>query len=135
MKYILDNIKNIFKKPNHPKEPEDKDLGYNYITFLVDKETKEPYIKMNIQHLTYEDSKLYGEMLFDITAGLYQASMLDILVDFSKQDDDINSFVKNTILHWHALSSIKNELVSGVVEKPWLKRPQISPIEFNKNAK
>lgn len=135
MKYILDNIKNIFKKPEPFKEQSDKDLGYNYITFLVDKETKEPYIKMNIQHLTEDESKAYGEMLFDINAGLYQASILDILVDFSKQDDDINTFVKNTILHWHALSSIKNELVSGVVEKPWLKRPQISPIEFNKNAK
>lgn len=131
MKYILNNIRNIFKKP---VIEQNKDIKCNYITFLVDNETKEPYIKINIQNLTESDAKLFGEMLFDIHAGLYQSSILDILVDFSKQDDFINKFVMNTILNWHSLFS-KNDTTPETEEKPWLKKPQISPIEFNKNAK
>lgn len=130
---ILNTIKQFLKKEEIATEHTQDQ--FNYITFLVDKETKEPYIKINIQDLSNEDAKVYGEMLFDINSGLYQSSILDILVDFAKQDDKINKFIMDTIMSWHSLCSIKQEPDDTNIQKPWLKKPQISPIEFNKNAK
>lgn len=134
MRKIIDNIKTWLGKEKH-NDIENADSEYNYIKFLIDKDTKEPYIKMSIKNLTEEDAKLYGELLFDINGGLYQSSMINILVDFSKEDEQIHKFVMNTIINWHTLSSARNETISNTETKPWLKNPQISPLDFNKHAK
>lgn len=134
MRKIIDNIKTWFVKEKN-NDIENADSEYNYIKFLIDKETKEPYIKMSIKNLTEDDAKLYGELLFDINGGMYQSSIINILVDFSKEDEQIHKFVMNTIINWHALSSARNETICQTETKPWLKNPQISPLEFNKHAK
>lgn len=134
MKPIIENLISLFKT-KESKEVANADSEHNYIKFLIDKETKEPYIKMSIKNLSEEDAQLYGELLFDINAGLYQSSIIDILVDFSKEDEKIHKFVMKTIVDWHHLSSAKNEMVSNKDIKPWLKKPQISPLDFNKHAK
>lgn len=134
MKQIIENLISLFKT-KESKEVVNADSEHNYIKFLIDKETKEPYIKMSVKNLSEEDAQLYGGLLFDINAGLYQSSIIDILVDFSKEDEKIRQFVMNAIVDWHNLSSAKNEIVSNKDIKPWLKKPQISPLDFNKYAK
>lgn len=139
MKSILENIKNYWSGPQANTEVKDttsdvEDL--NYITFLIDEESGEPYIKMSLKDLSDTAAKNYGEMLYDINAGLYNESILKILVDFSKEDEKINKFVKDVIMYWYSSLTLKGSYIDDKnTEKPWLKRPQISPIDFNKNAK
>lgn len=135
MKQLIENFKKWLEKQDNAKEISNSDSEHNYIKFLIDRNTKEPYIKMSIKNLTEEDAKLYGELLFDINAGLYQSSIINILVDFSKEDTEIHKFVISTINNWHKLSSIENEKICNADKKPWLKKPQISPLDFNKHAK
>lgn len=118
---------------NEPHSVSDEEC--NRITYLIDKNDNEPYIKVTLKDISKPAAKNFGEMLYNVSNGFYQESVLKILVDFSKEDENINQFVLETIAHWYSLSKAYKKNTPGVIEKPWLKVPQVSPMDFNKYAK
>lgn len=111
----------------------DKIAYNNYLLFYIDKNTKEPIIKTNIYDVSDEACQKYTQMLFNLNSGLYQESIFNLLSAISKQDEDVEAFIKNVILNWMYISK---DAQLSYEEKEWANnKPIISPTNFGKYAK
>lgn len=136
---MLSQLKKIFfsfyKKPEQIEDISDidKNVHNNYVSFYIDKNTKEPTIRTNIYDTSDEACQKYAEMLFNLNSGLYQQSIFDLLSGMSKQDEEIAAFITNVILNWMYISK---DAELSYEQKQWNNnKPIISPTNFGKHDK
>ena len=114
---------NFFKKD----EVKDEDaLLRNSITFGLNTDTNEPFLKINILETELKQAEYFGKLLNDITTGLYKHDIMKTMIDMSKQDLYINQFMQKTLLVW------ASHLDLGSNKKT---RPIIPPSQFTKYSK
>lgn len=101
----------------------------NCIIFSLDqKSNDEPFIKIKIQNISTNDSIKFAQLLYDITGGLYNDSIINLMLKMTEQDLHIRQFINSTILNWGLLSKDYNRSNTD-------NQPVIMPTDFNKNAK
>lgn len=112
-------------------------IGGNSITFFIDLEKdSEPNVKISITDTTEQGCKKFSELLFDLNSGEYHKSILDLLINMGKQDDQIQKFVETSVLYWSYLLHAKNTEYKYNKTNFWKEnKPLIMPTDFNKNAK
>ena len=109
---------NFFKK-------KDVEL-HNSITFGLNTDTNEPFLKINILDTELKQAEYFGRLLNDITIGLYKHDIMKTMVDMSKQDLHINQFMQKTLLVWASYLDI------GSNKKT---QPIVPPSQFTKHSK
>jgi len=91
--YFYKLIQKLFKFNNHLIKKE------NSISFVVD-ESSRVKIKLIINDVSLESSNNFGLLLYLINHGYYTKSVLDSLVDLSKEHPNYESFIDYTIHSW-----------------------------------
>lgn len=97
----------------------------NSIVFWVGEDGL-PYVKVYIVDTDIESSKHFGDMLFSINTGQYMNYTLSVLVDISRQDAHVNTYIKNVISYWQSLL-----LTKDTSDDPENNDPHIKPTAFN----
>lgn len=107
----------------------------NCIIFSLDpKSNDEPFIKIKIENTSNEDSVKFAQLLCDITDGLYNESIINLMLKMTDQDLEIRKFVHSTIMNWSFIVKSYNKLDKDLSSKND-NQPVIMPTDFNKNAK
>lgn len=133
---MIKNLINRFFRKSETNNNQQQ--GGNAITFFIDLEhDSEPNVKISITDTTDEACKKFSELLFDLNSGEYHKSILDLLLNIGKQDEQIQKFVETGILYWSYLLHAKNtEYKYHKTNSSWKEyKPLIMPTDFNKNAK
>jgi hypothetical protein len=107
----------------------------NHIAFIMKSiNDQDPYVKINVVDTSKDASMQFAEMLFNINAGYYHQSILDLMLKMSSTDDSIREFIENTIIFWTI--KLKQQSIDGVENKTTEdnNQPYISPMDFNKHA-
>jgi hypothetical protein len=105
---IIKKIKNYFSEEKFvemSKRPTNSELytipkDANYLLFYITPDETDPAIKIGLSDLSETSCKNYAEMLFNIFFGFYQNSTSELLKDMSKEDEDIDAFVKNMKMYF-----------------------------------
>lgn len=113
---------------NPPEETKNKTENTNAVTFILD-DNNEPYIHISITDLNYDKAVHFAKMLFEMNSGLYASSIIDILMQLSKQDDSIRIFVAKIIAGWSLYGDINKEPTHSENE------PIIKPTDFVKGLR
>lgn len=116
-------INRIFNKPIKNSEPEP-----NKIEFLVDSNNN-PYIKISILNTDSSDAKNFADLIFNIVGGSYVDSIIKTMLDLSKEDDTIKTFVTQTLIQYSLLNS---QYLSNVLNSTTTNSPIVKPSEFIK---
>lgn len=135
---------NIFSKffnvNNKTNEKDSVKAEGNCIIFSLDSScNNDPFIKIKIENTSTEDSIKFAELLRDVTDGLYNDSITNLMLKMTDQDLQIKKFAHSTILHWIFL--LKNQsyndkdLLTNTENQPIENQPVVMPTDFNKNAK
>jgi hypothetical protein len=90
---------NFLKKYFFTTKNNEEESPYNSVLFSIDN-TGQPFIKIRIQNTDHIDGDHFGKLLCSINDGKMQQSMIDVLLDISKQGDTTNKFVQKTLLSW-----------------------------------
>lgn len=107
----------------------------NCIIFSLDpKSNDEPFIKIKIENTSNEDSIKFAQLLCDVTDGLYNESIINLMLKMTDQDLQIKKFVHSTILNWTLLVKTYNKSNKDLSSNND-NQPLIMPTDFNKNAK
>lgn len=110
-------------------------LNSNYILITSDADLNyEPHIKLHVVDLSDEACEKFTESLYHLNAGQYHQSFINLMLDMSHQDKDINKFIQSSIIYWSYLIK-KNGLTTSSTENIDTNKPLVSPLDFNKNAK
>lgn len=130
----------FFKSDNKTNEKNNTNSEGNCIIFSLNPlSNNEPFIKIKIESTSTEDSIKFAELLRDVTDGLYNDSITNLMLKMTDQDLDIKKFVHSTILHWIFLlknqSCDNTELLTKIQNQSRENQPIIMPTDFNKNAK
>ena len=127
---------NFFKKNKKTMVPELESASENNsIIFLLDSKTNnQPYVKMNIIDTSDEQCSRYAEMLFNINAGMYHQSILDLMVNMGQTDATIKKFIHNVLLIWAKKMKDSDTYTTANSQFPkWNNnKPQVLPTDFNK---
>lgn len=130
---------NIFSKffnlDNKANKKNDTKSEGNCIIFSLDSlSNNDPFIKIKIENTSTEDSIKFAELLRDVTDGLYNDSITNLMLKMTDQDLHIKKFIHSTVLHWIFLLKNQNcndtDLLNKIQDQP-----MIMPTDFNKNAK
>jgi len=114
IKSILNKLCQYQKKKNNIEESLPK---HNTVTFWV--EANQSYAKIYIVDTDPESIDSLAEMLFGINSGEYMTSLLNILIDISKQDPKIKHYVKEVMVAWQDL--VDDNTSYGDTTEPYIK--------------
>lgn len=133
---------NFFKKisgyfSQRESKSDGEDLNNRMVISLNPKRGGEPFIKIIVGETSDDSAKQFAEMLFNVNSGLYYGSIVDLLISMSKEDDEINRFMKSAMVYWSHLIQESNDSNYDRLDKiKWSDdKPLIKPTEFNKYAK
>ena len=136
---FFSRIKNIFSfKSKTKSKTKSIDTSIiqdtNYILITSNPENQyEPYIKLHVVDLSDEACEKFTEALFHLNRGEYHQSFINLMLEMSHQDKDINKFMQQSIIYWSYL--FKKGGGDIINNEQNLNKPLISPTEFNKNGK
>ena len=110
------------------EETKNKIDNTNAVTFILDN-NNEPYIHVSITDLNYDKATHFAKMLFEMNSGAYVTSIIDILMELSKQDDSIKIFIAKVIAAWSLYGDLnkQGQLSEG--------EPVINPTDFMKGLR
>lgn len=118
---------NIFKW--FIKKPQIQNTPINTLLLSLD-EANRPFIHIRIEHLTEESAQSYADLLFSLTTGLYNQSLINTLSDIASKDTNIYMFVEKIMEAWRLLNNEEQK-----AKEVWDNEPQVKPTSFNKTAK
>jgi len=130
---IYNIIQNLFKIKNNPMSSNTID-SKNYLLFSFDDPHKNPSIKIHIEDLSDTSSQVMSTLLFNLNEGLYKENIINVLLEISKKDLDIDAFMRTVIIQWNQMI-VDNEKKYLTLIKEASDKPYISPRDFNKYAK
>lgn len=99
----------------------------NHIIFSLNNHN-EPFVNIKIQNTDNISAEAYGNLIYSITNGLYNKSILDTLVSVGSADDTIYRFVEQSLAHWIKINKQSNNYAPT-------DEPVIKPTSFNKISK
>lgn len=126
---MIKKILNKFISKKNTEDPleetKNKIDNTNAVTFILD-DNNEPYIHISITDLNYDKTAHFAKMLFEMNSGAYATSIIDILMELSKQDDSIRIFIAKVIAAWSLYGDLnkQGQLSEG--------EPVINPTDFMK---
>lgn len=106
------------KKLLSKEKKSDIKSSINSITFILD-ENDQISIKLHISKISYKDIEQFADLLQNIQKDTFQPTILELLIDLSKQSPQLNYFSKTTIERW------SKKIYDDIIHKPL-----ISPSEF-----
>lgn len=115
-------LNRFFKSENVPTSPE-----HNTIMIWIGDDGL-PYLKIYIVDTKEKSAKNFANMILDTNCGQYFDEMLELLVDISKQDLHINSYIKKVLLHCRNYSQTNNSMHIDT-------EPYVKPTFYNKYGK
>lgn len=133
MKTIFDIIRNFFNNENKQISTNLID-SRNYLLFSFDDPQKNPSIKIHVEDLSDISSHVMSTLLFNLNEGFYKENIINVLVEISKKDLDIDAFLRTVMMQWNQMI-IDNEKKYLSLIKEASDKPHISPRDFNKHAK
>jgi hypothetical protein len=98
----------------------------NILAFIIDKKGN-TFVKVIINDTDEIASLRFGNMINNINYGLFQNSILDVLIKESNQSEDYKKFKENVIEYWNIADINYNKELSEVIEEPY-----VSPLAFSK---
>lgn len=98
----------------------------NYILFELDKDGDIPNVKLKIMDTSDASSEKFAEMLYNINKGIYNQSILDLLLDVGAQDSTINNYINSTIVWWKIFNAQSGNLTTKK------HHPIVKPTDFNR---
>jgi len=98
----------------------------NILAFIIDKKG-DTFVKIIINDTNEIASLKFGNMINNINYGLFQNSILDVLIKESDNSEDYKQFKENVIIYWNTADTNYNKEASEVIEEPY-----ISPLAFSK---
>lgn len=117
---MLNIIRKLFQKNKEVEKSNDSET--NSVTILVD--SKEPYIHMSITNIDNSQIENFARMLYELNNGLYAHYFMNILMQLSLKDKDMNLFTAGIIKEW--------SILVGQTASPLKKEPLIKPTNFNR---
>lgn len=86
---------NYFKKIfSHKEEKNNAQLS-----IVLDKNSEHPLLQIFIYDLSDHNANQMASLLIELNSGLYFQNMMDTLVNMSKDDKDIENFVRNVFAY------------------------------------
>jgi len=113
------------KKEPIPEQPPFVETD-NILAFIIDKKG-DTFVKIIINDTNEIASLKFGNMINNINYGLFQNSILDVLIKESDSSEDYKQFKENVIVYWNIADTGYNKEASEVIEEPY-----ISPLAFSK---
>lgn len=120
---ILDIFKNRSQKDTaagkHAIEP-------NIITFSID-EWDRCSIEIKLNNNQEKISSNFGKMLYAINTGLYEAKILDTIVDISKKNPMMSETIKNILSAWGLMltKNLTNDTAIAETPVPYIKPTEV----------
>jgi hypothetical protein len=113
------------KKEPIPEQPPFVETD-NILAFIIDKKG-DTFVKIIINDTNEIASLKFGNMINNINYGLFQNSILDVLIKESDNSEDYKQFKENVIVYWNIADTDYNKEASDIIEEPY-----ISPLAFSK---
>jgi hypothetical protein len=120
---MINFIKNLF---NRNQELPENTIPNNSLLFSINP-SGEPFIKIRIEDAEDFSAINFGKLLCLINDGKMQQSMLDVLLDISKQNNISHKFIQKVLLTWRDENTKEYSKLDL--------NPIIKPTDFNTIAK
>ncbi len=121
-------MKNFFKSLLSKKDDQNTSPKNNCIEFLV--YNNEPNIRLSITEMSDSDARVFAQMICDIVHGQHEPDIINLLLDLSSKDEDIQKFITKILLYYSILKTehiIKND-------QNYSNDPVVKPTDFNKRV-
>jgi hypothetical protein len=116
----------FFKKQKNKEDTYIVKDQENALIFALDA-NDEVVIRLSMQNLSAKKAIKFAEMLYLTSKGMYQAHIIDMLLDTAQKDGARTGFIKDVINAWSKY--IDNERQSDY-HKDAVNRPVVSPTKF-----
>lgn len=120
---MMNFFKKIFALDSRAANKEE--ILSNKIEFLFD-ESGEPNVKISIINIDNSDAKGLADLIHSLVTGQYNNDIMDTLLNLSKKDDAIKSFITRVLVHYSLLNTYD-------VSKSISSAPVIKPSEFQRH--
>ena len=100
---MIKSLLNKWFTKNQPSKTENSLPNSNSILFWIGEDGL-PYVKIYIVDTNDKSVEPLAELLFGINTGEYMNYMLNILIDMSAKDIQINNYVKRVLSDWQNLT-------------------------------
>lgn len=120
---MIKSLLNKWFTKNQPSKTENSLPNSNSILFWIGEDGL-PYVKIYIVDTNDKSVEPLAELLFGINTGEYMNYMLNILIDMSAKDIQINNYVKRVLSDW------QNLIDHGITIHP-NEEPYVKPTTFN----
>lgn len=121
----MKNFLSYFFKTNKIK---DSSIPNNAIEFLVD--GNEPNIKISVIDLSDNSAKVFAKMIYDIVHGGYETDIINVLLELSLKDDDIQKFISKVLMHYSLYKT--TYVTQDNYDENKSDDPIVKPTQFNK---
>ena len=120
---MIKSLLNKWFTKNQPSKTDNSLPNSNSILFWIGEDGL-PYVKIYIVDTNDKSVEPLAELLFGINTGEYMNYMLNILIDMSAKDIQINNYVKRVLSDW------QNLIDHGITIHP-NEEPYVKPTTFN----